>query len=69
MNKVLAFILLFLYVTEELQEAALLCNIDNIHPKAEIESIDVLKQIVSKFGYRMRIVPRPGSETFIQKVR
>lgn len=64
----LVFILLSLYVTEELQEAALYCKIDNIDPKAEIETIDVLKQIVSKFGYRMRIVPAPSSNKTIEKV-
>lgn len=57
-----------MYVTEQLQEAALYCHIDNIHPKAEIESIDVIKQIVSKFGYRIRVVSRPGSDQFIEKV-
>lgn len=56
-------------VSDEIQEVLLFFpEINDIRPKAQIEDMQLLKRIVSKFGYKMRMVPSPFKEEVIEVV-
>lgn len=48
-------------ISDEMQEALLYFpQISDIHPSAKIDDLSLIKDIVAKFGYKMRIVPHPN---------
>lgn len=50
-------------ISEELQEVLLLFpQINDISPQAQIEDISIIKEIVAKCGYKIRIVGNPLKE-------
>lgn len=56
-------------VSDEIQEVLLFFpEINDIRPKAQIEDMQLLKGIVSKFGYKMRMVSSPFKEEVIEVV-
>lgn len=56
-------------VIEEMQEVLLLFpEVNDIRPKAQIEDMQLMKKIVAKFGYKMRMVASPFKEEVIEIV-
>lgn len=48
---------------DEMQEALLYFpQVGDIRPSAKLEDLHLIKEIVAKFGYKMRNVPNPQQE-------
>lgn len=58
----------FFYSAEQIQEAVLYCKLNDIRPHAEIEDPAIIRDIVAKFGYKIRFVPHPNREKPIEIV-
>lgn len=56
-------IVIFCSVSEEMQEVLLYFpQIKDIRPSAQIEDLQILKDIAYKFGYKVRTVAPPNTE-------